>query len=155
MFANLSLEPQLIGPWLFQIISLEGYIYWYSHVKTSFEGSTIESITSQFRLHQLINQPTHLLQNSPLCVDLIFTSQPNIVVELGVHPSLHRNCHHQIAFAKFNLRIYYPTPYLREFSTINKQTLILSNKQLTISTGKKLFLTLILMRKFLFSTRRS
>ena len=37
---------------------------WYSHDKTNFEGSTIESITSQFGLHQLINEPTHLLQSS-------------------------------------------------------------------------------------------
>ena len=106
---------------------------WYSHDKTNFEGSTIESITSQFGLHQLINEPTHLLQNSSSCIDLIFTSQPNIVVESGVYPSLHPNCHQQIM----------------------KQMLILSNKQLTISNGKKLFLTLILTRKFLFSTRRS
>ena len=69
---------------------------WYSHDKTNFEGSTIESITSQFELHQLINEPTHLLQNSSSCIDLIFTSQLNIVVESGVHPSLHPNCHHQI-----------------------------------------------------------
>ena len=34
---------------------------WYSHDKTSFECSTIECITSQFGLHQLINEPTHLL----------------------------------------------------------------------------------------------
>ena len=34
---------------------------WYSHDKTNFEGSTIERITSQFGLHQLINEPTHLL----------------------------------------------------------------------------------------------
>ena len=60
---------------------------WYSHDKTNFEGRTIESITSQFELHQLINEPTHLLQNSSSCIDLIFTSQPNIVVESGVHPS--------------------------------------------------------------------
>ena len=40
---------------------------WYSHDKTNFEGSTIKSITSQFGLHQLINEPTHLLQNSSLC----------------------------------------------------------------------------------------
>ena len=37
---------------------------WYSHDKTNFKGSTIESITSQSGLHQLINVPTHLLQNS-------------------------------------------------------------------------------------------
>ena len=80
----------------------------------SFEGSTIESITSQFGLHQLINEPTHLLQNSSSCTDLIFRSQPKIVVESDVHPSLHPNCYHQIIFAKFNLKIYYPPPYLRE-----------------------------------------
>ena len=87
---------------------------WYSHDKTSFEGSTIESINSQFGLYQLINEPTHLLQNSSSCIDLIFTSQPNIVVESDVWPSLQPNCHHQIIFTKFNLKIYYPPPYLRE-----------------------------------------
>ena len=52
--------------------------------------------------------------NSSSCIDLIFTSQPNIVVESSVPPSLHPNCHHQIVSAKFNLKIYYPPPYLRE-----------------------------------------
>ena len=42
----------------------------------------------------------------------VLTSQPNIVVKSGVHPSLHPNC--QIIFAEFNLKIYYPPPYLRE-----------------------------------------
>ena len=87
---------------------------WYSQDKTSFEGKTIESITSQFGLYQLINEPTHLLENSSSCIDLIFTSQPNLLVESGVHPSLHPNCHHQIVFAKFNLMISYPPPYSRE-----------------------------------------
>ena len=76
---------------------------WYSYDKTNFKGSTIESITSQSGLHQLINVPTHLFPNSCSCIGLIFTSQPNIVVESGVHASLHPNCHHQIIFAKFNL----------------------------------------------------
>ena len=102
---------------------------WYSHDKTSFKGSTIESITSQFGLHQLINEHTHLLQDSSSCIDLIFTSQSNIVVESGVHPSLHPNCHHQIIFAKFNVKIYYPPPNLREVWHYTKQMLILSNEQ--------------------------
>ena len=38
----------------------------------------------------------------------------NLVVESGVHPSLHPNCHHQIVFAKFNLMISYPPSYSRE-----------------------------------------
>ena len=82
--------------------------------KKSFEGSTIKSITSQFELHQLIKEPTYLLENYSSCIDLIFTSHPNTVVESGVHLSLYPNCHHQIIFAKFNLKIYYTPPYLRE-----------------------------------------
>ena len=54
----------------------------------SFEGKTIESITSHFELYQLINEPTHLLENFSSGIDLIFTSQPNLEVELGVHPHL-------------------------------------------------------------------
>ena len=65
-------------------------------------------------MHPLINEPTHLLQNSFSCTGLTFTSQPNIVMESGVHPSFHPNCHHQIIFAKFNLKIDYPPPKLRE-----------------------------------------
>ena len=49
----------------------------------SFEGKTIENITSQFGLYQLINEPIHLLENSSLRIDLTFTSQPNLVVESG------------------------------------------------------------------------
>ena len=35
-------------------------------------------------------------------------------MESGVHSSLHENCHHQITYAKFNLKIYYLLPYERE-----------------------------------------
>ena len=54
------------------------------------------------------------MQKSSSHIDLIFTSQPNIVAKSGVHPSLHPNSHHQIISAKFNFKIYYPPPYLRE-----------------------------------------
>ena len=48
-------------------------------------------------------------------------------MESGVHTSLHKNCHHQIIYAKFNLKIYYPPPYEREI--IKKQTQKVSEKQ--------------------------
>ena len=77
---------------------------------TTTEGKAIENISSQFGLHQMINEPTHILESSSLCNDLILTSQPNLITESGVHPSLHPNSHHQIIFAKFNLEIHYPPP---------------------------------------------
>ena len=48
------------------------------------------------------------------CVLTIFTSQPNLVIESGVHSSLHSSCNYQIVFAKFNLKICYPPPYSRQ-----------------------------------------
>ena len=46
-----------------------------------------------------------------LCIDLIFTNQPTLIMESGVHSSLHSNCHHHIPFAIFNLKTHYPPPY--------------------------------------------
>ena len=80
---------------------------------TTFEGCKIDIATSQFCLSQIIKEPTHTLSNSASCIDLIFTSQPNLAMHSGIHPSLHLNCHHQIIFAKFNLAIFYFPPYKR------------------------------------------
>ena len=41
-------------------------------------------------------------------------SQPIFITDSGVHSSRHPNCHHQKVFAKLNLHIVYPPPYLRE-----------------------------------------
>ena len=56
----------------------------------------------------------HILEKSLLCVDLILTSQPNMIVNSGVHSSPHPNCHLQIVFAKITLKIYKPPPYERD-----------------------------------------
>ena len=87
---------------------------WHDKDSSTSEGISVESITSQFGLHQIINEPTHILENSSSCIDLIFTSQPNLSVESGTQPSLHPNCHHQIIYAIFNLEVIYPPPYTRE-----------------------------------------
>ena len=69
----------------------------------SFEGPKNDTIASSYDLNQLIQEPTHILNSSSSCIDLIFTSQPNLVMESGIHSSLHSNCHHQIVFDQFNL----------------------------------------------------
>ena len=35
-------------------------------------------------------------------------------MESWVHSSQHTNCRHHITFAKFNLKIHYPSPYERK-----------------------------------------
>ena len=83
---------------------------WCSVDISSFEGSELDFLISQFRILQIIKEPTYILDNSRFCIDLIFTSQPNMVIGSSVH-ALHSNCHHQIIYAKFDLKIFYPPPY--------------------------------------------
>ena len=86
---------------------------WWSGDIINSEGLELNELSSNYNLHQLINTPTHILPNSESCIDLLFTSQPNLVSESGVHASLFPRCHHQIIYAKVNLKIYYPPPYDR------------------------------------------
>ena len=89
---------------------------WYKSDKATTEFSKTANLTSQYGLKQIINQPTHILNNWSSCIDLLFTSQPNLVMESGAYSSLHSNCHHQIIHARFNLKIYYPPPYELQIS---------------------------------------
>ena len=50
---------------------------------------------------------------SKSCIDLIFTDQPNLVGESGVHPSLHEQCHHQIVYGKVSVSSIPVSPYTR------------------------------------------
>ena len=93
---------------------------WYKHDKKTYEGSKIDAVTSQFGLQLLIKEPAHILGNSSSCIGLIFTSHPSLVMESGVHHSLHSNCPHQITYAKFNLKIHYPPLYEREIGHYQK-----------------------------------
>ena len=86
--------------------------WWKNDLSTS-EGTQIDSLTTSYGLSQIISDPTHILPNSSSCIDLIFTNQPNLVTVSGVHPSLHPKCHHQIVFAKLNLKVDYPPLYER------------------------------------------
>ena len=77
------------------------------------EGKICEPLTSDLGLHQLITEPTHIMGDSKSCIDVIFTDQPNLFLESGVHPSLHEQCHHQIVYGELSVRNLAPPPYRR------------------------------------------
>ena len=87
---------------------------WFINYQSSSEGTQLEFLTSLYEMKQLIAEPTHVLENSSSCIDLIFTNQPNLIMDAGVHPPLHLKCHHQVICAKINLQIEYPPPYTRK-----------------------------------------
>ena len=86
---------------------------WWQNDLTNRQGVEIIDLTSQYNLHQVIDKPTHILPNSASCIDLIFTSANDLIVDSGVYPSLYTRCHHQIVFAKVNFKIYFPLAYER------------------------------------------
>ena len=49
--------------------------------------NVVETLFSQFGLHQMMNNPTDIPDTYSSCTDLIFTCQISLVVESGVtHP---------------------------------------------------------------------
>ena len=76
---------------------------WYKHDKANFEGIAVENISLQSGFYKVINESTNILENSSSCIDLIiFTSQPNLITDSGVHSSLQPNCHHQVIYPESN-----------------------------------------------------
>ena len=62
---------------------------WWHHDITTTEGIELETTTAIYGLQQSIEEPTHIRKNSSSCIVLIFTNQPNHIVNSGTHPSLH------------------------------------------------------------------
>ena len=77
----------------------------YKNDKSGFERNIIKNVIWHFGL-QIIKEPTHILNNSS-CIDLIFPSQADLLMESGMDPSMHSNCHHQIIYLKFDLHIFF------------------------------------------------
>ena len=65
-------------------------------ILNTMEGTKLFAQTSSYGFQQLINEPTHIQKNSSSCIDHIFTGQPNMCVNYGVHASLNSNYHHQV-----------------------------------------------------------
>ena len=87
--------------------------------KTS-EGAQLDYRTSLSGMKQVTTKPTHILESSASCIDLIFTNQPNIIMDSGVHSSLHEKCYHQIIYSKLSLKLEYPPPHICKSCDYNR-----------------------------------
>ena len=48
------------------------------------------------------------------CIELIFTSNPNLINSAGVEMSLFEKCHHNIVYGKIDFKIPILPPYMKE-----------------------------------------
>ena len=71
----------------------------------------LESLTSQYGPQFILQEPSLILDRYRF--GLIFTDQLNNQIDSGIHFSLHDNCHHQIIYSKFHMKIFHPPLYER------------------------------------------
>ena len=76
---------------------------WWKLDKENFEGREINIITRAVGYSQLMNQPKHITKDSLSCIDLIFTSNPDLNNSSGVEMSLFEKCHHNIVHGKIDI----------------------------------------------------
>ena len=103
--------------------------WWENDIENN-EGKLFEPITSEMGLHQLISEPTHLMGDSKSCIDLIFTDQPNLVIESGVHQSLHEHCHHQIVYGRLSVSNIALPPHTRKIWYYDKADFVAIKKSI-------------------------
>ena len=107
-------------PWPQRTLSLEGVIL--RNTNLPFESMSPQwhlqnpDETGQAQIftlngfHQIISKPTHVQRDSSSCIDLIFSDKPSLIINKGVHASLHSSCHHQVIHWTFSLNMEYPPP---------------------------------------------
>ena len=101
---------------------------WWPGGNKNEEGIALDEFIESNNLTQLIDQPTHIMNKSRSCIDLIITNQPNILVDYGVHPSLYKTCHHEITYGKINLSVPPCSSYKRNVWEYNNANLAYPTK---------------------------
>ena len=106
---------------------------WWGGDIDNIPGLDLDELYFHYGLMQLINSPTHILSNSAFCIDLIFTSQPNLIIESGgIHASSFERCHHQIIYTKINFKIHSPPPYELFGITLSQMKILLGEVYLKL-----------------------
>ena len=94
---------------------------WWSGDIEDPHGTALDDLIQSKNLSQLItDEPTHNINGSSSCIDLIIASQPFLFVEYGIlHLSLFKNCHHEIVQGKLNLSVPPPPAFKRKLLDYN------------------------------------
>ena len=106
---------------------------WYPLDKHNAAGETLQTYTTTAGYSQLINKPTHCVNDSSSCINLIFTSYTNLVTDFGVDPTLCKTYHHNLIFEKINFNIPLPPPFYRDiwdYERVNAEMIQKSNSKL-------------------------
>ena len=62
----------------------------------------------------MIDKPTHYINESSPCIDLVFSSNVSLKKNCRVEQSLYKKCHHNIIYGTLTFNIPLRLPYYRE-----------------------------------------
>ena len=77
-------------------------------------GIELDNITTSAGYSQLINEPTHFVNKTSSCIDLIFPADLNITGNCGIEKTIHEKCHHNIIYRTLSFSVPLPPLYYRE-----------------------------------------
>ena len=87
---------------------------WCSSDKDNKVGQDIDTLTTTSSYTQSIGQPTHITNDKPPYIDLLFTTNSKWLCDVGAEPTIYNKCHHNIIYVSLNFNIPLPPPYYRE-----------------------------------------
>ena len=76
---------------------------WCSSDKNNIAGLEMDNITTTAGYSQLINKPTHFINGTSSCIDLIFSSNVSFIRNYGIEQSIYEKCHHNITYGTSTL----------------------------------------------------
>ena len=84
---------------------------WWKNDITNLQGQELDSLTLSAGYNQIIDKPTHVLNTSMSCIDLIFCINQSVISNHGVDVSIFDKCHN-IIYGKINIRVPLPPTYV-------------------------------------------
>ena len=87
---------------------------WWKNDITNLQDQELDSLTLSAGYNQFIDKPTHVINNSMSCIDLMFCTNKSVISNHGVDVSIFDKCHHNIIFGKINIHVPLPPTYVRE-----------------------------------------
>ena len=87
---------------------------WWQNDITNPAGQEIDSLTLPAGYTQIIDKPIHFVNNSTSCIDLLFCTNQNTILNYGVGVSIFDKCHLNIIFGKVNICVPLPLIYICE-----------------------------------------
>ena len=69
---------------------------WWKHYINNLQGQELDSLTLSAGYNQIIDKPTHIINKSMSCIDLIFYANQYLISNHGFDVSIFGKCHHKI-----------------------------------------------------------